>query len=106
MADLFAGDIAKKKKQIQKDKSVHQAFLNDIKATFSPPHGRRVLEKLAESGMVFTGTFTGNSRTYYNEGGRDFIMGLLDLVAQADADTYLHIYRKRIEFLQNNLIKE
>jgi len=90
----------------KKDVEFHLSLLDDLRETFRPAAGRRVLEHLVEVGMVFEGAFTGNSVTNYNEGGRDLVIGILDLVAEADIDTYLHVFKRRAEKIQQGGLKK
>jgi len=62
---------------------VRKQELEDIKYLVKTPAGLRYFRKLLERGMVFTTTFTGNSKTFFNEGARNLALGILADVSEA-----------------------
>ena len=47
---------------------------NDLKFILETPQGIRFFKRFFREGFVFTTTFTGNSKTFYNEGHRNFAL--------------------------------
>lgn len=79
MSFVFDEEVEIQKKR---DKKVDEEFAsrrNDFKAVFlGSPAGRRVLSYLLNESGVFETSFTGNSRTFYNEGKRDIGLDIMD----------------------------
>ena len=65
------GDHAKAMKRLQED--YQQVFL-------TTPTGRRVLVDLLQYSQVMSTTYTGNSKTFFNEGARATGLRLLDIL--------------------------
>ena len=57
--------------------------LDDVRYLIKTPAGLRYFRKLLGRGSVFTTTFTGNSRTFFNEGARNLALGILADVSEA-----------------------
>lgn len=49
-------------------------YQDDLKKILSTPEGVRVFRDFFVRGQMFTTTFTGNSRSYFNEGRRNFAL--------------------------------
>lgn len=65
--------------------------LEDVRYLVKTPAGLRYFRKLLERGMVFTTTFTGNSRTFFNEGGRNLALGVLADVTEAAPEEVVNL---------------
>lgn len=60
--------------------------LEDIRYLIKTPAGLRYFRRLLARGSVFTTTFTGNSRTFFNEGARNLALSILADVSEAAPD--------------------
>lgn len=49
----------------------------DVEAVMSTPAGRRVFNRLFEKGKIWESSMTGNSWTFFNEGGRNLALSFL-----------------------------
>ena len=58
----------------QKVKNERDQELADIKAIINSPEGLRFFRRLMEDGMMFTTTWTGNSRGMFLEGHRNLVL--------------------------------
>jgi len=56
----------------------------DYKDVFQSAAGQRVLDDLLFRAQIFQTTFTGNSKTYFNEGRRDLGLYIFKMVNVAD----------------------
>lgn len=79
MSHILKKDEEDAKKQKAKDDRDFRQLTIDFKDTFSSAHGRRVYRWLLGQCMVFETTFTGNSKTFYNEGRRSVGLNLLEM---------------------------
>jgi hypothetical protein len=78
-----AADEKITKKVEQKVKNQRDQELEDIKDILSKPSGMRFFRRLLDDGKIFTTTFTGNSYTFFNEGGRNLVLKYFDDVCTA-----------------------
>ena len=56
----------------------------DYKDIFQSAAGHRVLDDLLSKAQIWETTFTGNSKTYFNEGRRDLGLYIFKMVNAAD----------------------
>ncbi len=61
-----------------------QQLRHDYSETFKTAHGIRVLEDICEKAGIWNTSFTGNSKTYFNEGRRDLGLYVLKKANEAD----------------------
>lgn len=90
------------------EKEVHDkiSILHDWRATFETPEGRRVLMDILDSTFMYDSIYTGNAKTYYNAAFQDFGKKILDTLATASPETYLWVYKQRINYLKEQLGEE
>ena len=71
--------------------------LADLREVMSTPAGRRVMWKLLSIAKMFSPCFTGNSRTYYNEGRREMMLPLYDDLLKADDLLFFKMRRENMK---------
>lgn len=103
--DLLENEYKQESEAVKKESLKWQQLLNDVRDTFAPGHGRRVLMHLLNSVFLYQSTFTGNSKTYHNIGIEDFGKALLDLIAAADPETYTWVHMQRVNEIHENILK-
>jgi hypothetical protein len=76
---IFEDEIQEQQKLEKLTEAEAAKLRADFQAVFlGRPEGKRVLSILLNESGVFESSFTGNSRTFYNEGKRDMGLLLLD----------------------------
>jgi hypothetical protein len=78
-----ASDPKQVKDRADKANRDRKQELEDVRYLVKTPAGKRYFRKILERGSVFTTTFTGNSRTFFNEGMRNLALGILADVSEA-----------------------
>ena len=68
--------------------AIRNQELNDLKSILSTDHGRRFIWRILAKGRLHSLSFTGNSRTYFNEGERNMGLWLFSEVMEADKESY------------------
>lgn len=69
--------------EANRDKNMREQELIDIKEIISRPEGLRFFRRVMAEGLVFTTTFTGNSRGMFLEGHRNLALKFLNDVVEA-----------------------
>lgn len=72
------------KRQAELEKQIEMQIKSDVQHILQSPEGLRFFRFMIGQGMVFTTTFTGNERTYFNEGARNFVNMILRYVSNRD----------------------
>ena len=67
----------------QKNKNVRDQELLDIKEIISRPEGMRFFTRLMVKGSIFCTTMTGNSWSYFKEGGRALVLDFFGDIVEA-----------------------
>lgn len=98
--DLLNPWYAEAKQDAVKVESERRRLFQDVADTFGTPAGRRVLVHILGHANTFQSAMTGNSFTYYEVAKQDFGRSLLELVAAADMETYLHVFKQQGEKIQ------
>lgn len=84
---LYLEEYIKNQQKVLEDKVKNEGLLLSYKAMWNTPDGRRVLWDILSMCRVFHLSMTGNSWTYFNEGGRQiglYLMTMLNLGNVAD----------------------
>jgi hypothetical protein len=82
--DVFnAADESKVKEAEQEGKNTRDQEIEDIKVLMSTPQGVRFFRRVMTMGHVFSTSFTGNSRTYFNEGMRNMSLIIFNDICEA-----------------------
>lgn len=100
MAEAFtknAGDPEQVKKASQKEKSLREQELNDLRWVLSQPQGRRHVWRLLEFCGVFKNSFTGNSTTFYNEGMRNVGTKQLADIMEANPQAFIDMMQANLK---------
>lgn len=96
------GEQDKLKKRAYLD---HKNLIRDYEITFRGAEGSRVLEHIMSLARINSSTFTGNSRTFYNEGVQDLGKAIKRMVMEADPEIYFQVERRVWEEEQNEVTK-
>lgn len=73
----------KQVKEAEKKNALQRAQdLEDLKAILEVPFGVRFMKRLIRKGKIFSTTFTGNSTGFFLEGGRNFMLEIVDDICQ------------------------
>jgi len=72
----------------------HKTLVRDYEFAFRGPEGSRVLEHIMSLCRINSSTFTGNSRTFYNEGVQDVGKAIKRMVMEADPEIYFQVERR------------
>ena len=80
-------------------------LLEDTRRLASLPQGRKFIWHVLSLCELHSSSFTGNSRTFYNEGKRDVGLGVLQLLEEADPTIYpsLIMERAKKQMAQNQI---
>ena len=70
----------------EKAKLEQDQRLADLKEVLNTPAGIRVISKVLEDGGLFRTSFTGNSKTFFNEGMRNLALKLFSEITDAAPD--------------------
>ena len=70
-------EAARKKAELKREQE-----LADVKALLSHPFGRRFLNRLFNQCNMYSSVFTGNSKTYFNDGARSVGLSVLGDIAE------------------------
>lgn len=89
MENFDASDKETVDKAEQDAKNARKTELKDLKELLATHSGRRILWRILERTGMHRTSFTGNSKTFFNEGERNIGLWLVDEVLLADADKYL-----------------
>lgn len=73
----------------EREELAEEQALADMRAVLDTPEGRRVLRALVAFCGVFHTTFTGNSETFFKEGGRNVGLKILADVRIAAPQHYM-----------------
>jgi len=76
-----AGEAQELDEAQKRDKII---FYEDVKKTFSTPHGKRVARVLLNNCHIFNPVMTGNSKTFFLDGERNIGLKLLAWLKEAD----------------------
>lgn len=68
----------------------------DVRAVMSTVEGRRFIWSILSRGQVFAECFTGNSKTFYLLGRREFVLGIYNDVLRADQTLYWQMQAENI----------
>ena len=82
----------------QEKARVQQAYAN----VFGSEDGEIVLADILSSSGYFMTAFTGNSKTYYNEGQKDLVSQIMDKVLLTAPKTFGSIYKARFNKLKGD----
>ena len=73
-------------------KTEREQELDDIKELLKTPFGKRFFKRFMAEGMIFHSSFTGNSRTFFNEGRRSLTLKFFaDMTQVAPESTIVEI---------------
>ena len=86
--------VASAEKQAMLDRDQE---LEDIRNILSTKSGIRFFKRFAESGGLFSSSFTGNSGTYYNEGRRSIFLEFFGDIVEAAPEKVVKIIMKGSE---------
>ena len=89
MEHYNAADEQQVNSQQAKASSEREQELDDVKQLLKTPFGKRFMRRLFEEGMIFHSTFTGNSRTFFNEGRRSLTLKFFADVTQVAPESTL-----------------
>jgi len=73
----------------------YMTLLDDTRRLASLPQGRSFIWHVLSLCELHSSSFTGNSRTFYNEGKRDVGLNLLQLLEEADPTIYPSLIMER-----------
>lgn len=89
--DPYARERDQEQQLDQDELTAEEQRLKDYQQTFlDSERGRRVLNDLLKQSMVFSTTFTGNSKTFFLEGSRNiglYILAQLEISSYEDLAT-------------------
>lgn len=85
-----------------KEKRTRETELNDIRFVLSERSGRRFVWRYLEEAGIFRTSFTGNSETFFREGGRNLGLKLLADINEAQPDAYVQMVRESKEDKEKN----
>ena len=94
MAEHDPHDPAQVKENQEKQKLLEIRKVEDMKWVLSTEQGRRVIWDLLSFCGIFRSSFTGNSTTFFNEGGRNVGLRLYNQVLTADEIAYLKMRKE------------
>lgn len=75
----------------------HEQLLADLRALLKLKHGRRFIWHLLSTCHINSGSFTGNSQTFFLEGERSIGLHILSLLEQADNHAYPQMILEHLE---------
>jgi len=81
------------KKAKDKEKYNREDELHDLKQVLSTNEGKRFIWRYLEKCGVFTSSFTGNSETFFKEGGRNIGLQLLADVQEANIESLIEMMK-------------
>ena len=73
MDEIFETDSEAQQKELENQR---RYALEDLSAVLATACGRRVIQRILAQGGLFRLSFTGNSRTFFNEGARNLSLWL------------------------------
>ena len=79
-----AADEAQVKRSVEREKSVRERELMDLKILLSSPEGRRFIWRLMGKAKVFESVWEQSAKIHYNAGQQDFGHFLMAEVVEAD----------------------
>jgi hypothetical protein len=86
---MSAADAKSVKEMNRAERRALARHLEDVKATWGTPAGRRVLwQIMADAGFTRT-SMTGNSWTFFNEGARNIALAIYDDAMEACPELFL-----------------
>lgn len=95
--DSFVKNAADKKQVASaelKEKDREKQALDDVKFILSTTQGRRFIWRLISLCGVYRSSFTGNSTTFFNEGGRNIGLQLVADIHNVDPDAYASMIKE------------
>ncbi|MFH1090619.1 MAG: hypothetical protein V1742_03515 [Pseudomonadota bacterium] len=104
--DLFPEEVRVKKEAEEQAEKERRRLLEDARAAFTTPAGRRVFWHLLLRCHFLTSVFTGNSRTYLMEGERAVGLYLINLVGEAAPGLLAEILTMGLKERENERIIE
>ena len=79
----------------QNAKNERDQEIEDLRDIMAMPQGMRFLRRLMEIGHVFSTSFTGNSKTYFNEGMRNMALMVFNDICEASPNRARDIMIKK-----------
>jgi hypothetical protein len=97
MKHVLPEEAEELKRQEEEKKRKRKELLFNFHKTFSSEHGRFIYRYILAECHLFESTFTGNSRTFYNEGRRSVALDLLTLNDDANTEDFEQLIREERE---------
>lgn len=85
------------RRQNKAEKIEQQQLLNDIKDTFSTPHGRRILSYILSICSIYSDVAVDTNGVFIEKGKRAVGLEILDLVMEADSEIYISLLRENAD---------
>ena len=84
--------------RLRNEEKLRLSQLNaDMKKVMATPEGRRLIwHFLDNTAAVFSGSFTGNSETFFREGRRDVGISIMKLAQSVDPDAYVAMLQEQL----------
>ena len=89
-----AGDEAAVTKRQKREREAENRLAAGLAYVLAERPGRDLLWWLLGETGVYAGSYTGDNRTFFNEGRRDVGLRLLDRLLAADPETYLTMIKE------------
>lgn len=89
-----AGDEAAVTKRKKFEREAEERLANGLTYVLAARPGRDLVWWLLGEAGVYAGSYTGDNRTFFNEGRRDVGLRLLDRLLAADPEAYLTMIKE------------
>lgn len=92
-----AADPQQIKEAGKKEKIARDREINDLRVVMDSQNGRRFVYSILDFAGINRLSFTGNSNTYFNEGGRNVGLWLKDMLEKNLPDLYLLMLKENLK---------